>query len=90
MLVKVQAENRVDLRRYARRRAVRLALGPALGAGPGQGSRPRGAGNRRLVEAGGQHIRGFRRGLDYAFVRAPLRPCVDAERVIQPPWPAGS
>ena len=26
------------------------------------------AGNRRLVEAGGQHIRGFRRGLDYAFV----------------------
>jgi len=28
------------------------------------------AGNRRLVEAGGQHIRGFRRGLDYAFVRA--------------------
>jgi len=38
------------------------------------------------VEAGGQHIRGFRRGLDYAFVRAPLRRCVDAERVIQPPW----
>ena len=24
-----------------------------------------------LVEAGGQHIRGFRRGLDYAFIRVP-------------------
>ena len=23
-----------------------------------------------LVEAGGQHIHGFRRGLDYAFIRA--------------------
>jgi len=41
--------------------------------GPGIGSRPLKAGNRRLVEAGGQHIRGFRRGLDYAFVRAPLK-----------------
>ena len=27
------------------------------------------AGNHLLVEAGGQHIHGFRRGLDYAFVR---------------------
>jgi hypothetical protein len=36
-----------------------------------------------LVEAGGQDIHGFRHGLDYAFVRAPLRSeCVDAERVI--------
>lgn len=30
-----------------------------------------------MVEAGGQHIRGFRHGLDYAFIRrsagAPLR-----------------
>jgi len=71
MLVKVQAENRVDLRRYARRRAVRLALARAGRSAPGIGSRPFKAGNRRLVEAGGQHIRGFRRGLDYAFVRAP-------------------
>ena len=39
-------------------------------SGPGIGSRPLEAGNRRLVEAGGQHIRGFRRGLDYAFVHA--------------------
>jgi hypothetical protein len=29
------------------------------------------AGNHLLVEAGGQHIHGFRRGLDYAFIRAP-------------------
>jgi hypothetical protein len=29
------------------------------------------AGNHPLVEAGGQHIHGFRRGLDYAFIRAP-------------------
>jgi hypothetical protein len=28
------------------------------------------AGNHPLVEAGGQHIHGFRRGLDYAFIRA--------------------
>jgi hypothetical protein len=27
------------------------------------------AGNHLLVEAGGQHIHGFRRGLDYAFIR---------------------
>jgi hypothetical protein len=27
------------------------------------------AGNHSLVEAGGQHIHGFRRGLDYAFIR---------------------
>jgi len=26
------------------------------------------AGNRRLVEAGGQCTRGFRHGLDYAFI----------------------
>ena len=90
MLVKVQAENRVDLRRYARRRAVRLALARAGRSAPGIGSRPFKAGNRRLVEAGGQHIRGFRRGLDYAFVLTPPERCVDAERVIQPPWPAGS
>jgi hypothetical protein len=29
-------------------------------------------GNHALVEAGGQHIHGFRRGLDYAFIRLPL------------------
>ncbi len=37
-----------------------------------------------MVEAGGQHIRGFRCGLDYAFIHDALcskRP--DAERVIQ-------
>jgi hypothetical protein len=28
------------------------------------------AGNRPLVEAGGQHFRDFRRGLDYAFTRS--------------------
>jgi len=27
-------------------------------------------GTTLLVEAGGQHIHGFRRGLDYAFIRA--------------------
>ena len=37
---------------------------------PGIGSRPVWAGNRRLVEAGGQFTRGFRHGLDYAFIRA--------------------
>ncbi len=54
--------------------ALRWALRPVMpragGSAPGIGSRPLKAGNRRLVEAGGQHIRGFRRGLDYAFVRA--------------------
>src|SRR5690348_10320766 len=30
------------------------------------------AGNHDLVEAGGQHIHGFRRGLDYAFIRLPV------------------
>jgi len=35
-----------------------------------------------LVEAGGQHFRGFRRGLDYAFIHTPRS--VDAERVIRP------
>jgi len=30
-------------------------------------------GNHALVEAGGQHIHGFRRGLDYAFIRLPAR-----------------
>jgi hypothetical protein len=29
---------------------------------------PAGAGNLMMVEAGGQHIRGFRCGLDYAFI----------------------
>ena len=29
------------------------------------------AGNHLLVEAGGQHIHGFRRGLDYAFILSP-------------------
>jgi len=46
-----------------------------------------GCGSRRcsreppLVEAGGQYIHGFRRGLDYAFIR-PLIERMDAERVI--------
>ena len=48
----------------------------------GAGSRPFQAGNRILVEAGGQQFRGFRRGLDYAFIRVPRRR-VDAERVIR-------
>ena len=42
---------------------------------PGIGSRPVWAGNRRLVEAGGQFTRGFRHGLDYAFIRAHPRAC---------------
>jgi len=33
------------------------------------GSRPV-TGNHRMVEAGGQYIRSFRCGLDYAFIRA--------------------
>ena len=33
------------------------------------------------MEAGGQYIHGFRRGLDYAFIR-PLMERMDAERVI--------
>src|SRR6266404_7014255 len=53
-------------------RALRLVMPRAGRSAPGIGSRPFKAGNRRLVEAGGQHIRGFRRGLDYAFVRALL------------------
>jgi hypothetical protein len=36
-----------------------------------------------MVEAGGQHIRGFRRGLDYAFITAVHRRQLDAERVIR-------
>jgi hypothetical protein len=43
---------------------------------PGTGSRPPWPGTAYLVEAGGQLIRGFRRGLDYAFVRTPLTRCV--------------
>ena len=35
------------------------------------------------MEAGGQHFRGFRRGLDYAFIHA-LPQSADAERVIRP------
>jgi hypothetical protein len=33
------------------------------------------AGNHPLVEAGGQCIHGFRRGLDYAFIRPLFRAC---------------
>jgi hypothetical protein len=43
-----------------------------------------------LVEAGGQRVRGFRRGLDYAFVRTLQIECMDAERVIRLLEPAGS
>src|SRR5271170_4561525 len=39
-------------------------------------------GTAQLVEAGGQHFRGFRRGLDYAFIHTPRS--ADAERVIRP------
>ena len=44
------------------------------------------AGNHQLVEAGGQHIHGFRRGLDYAFVRMLARAngrgaCYPANRI---------
>ena len=41
-----------------------------------------GAGNHQLVEAGGQHIHGFRRGLDYAFIRLHGRgACYPANRI---------
>jgi hypothetical protein len=49
------------------------------------GSRPV-TGNHGLVEAGGQLIRGFRSGPDYAFIRA----CADAERVMPQTSPAAS
>jgi hypothetical protein len=42
------------------------------------------AGNLRMVEAGGQHIRSFRCGLDYAFIHHARMGAMDAERVIQP------
>ena len=42
-----------------------------------------------LVEAGGQRIRGFRHGPDYAFIRA-VDSGADAERVIRRCSPAGS
>jgi hypothetical protein len=41
------------------------------------------------VEAGGQHIHDFRRGLDYAFIRL-LTERADAERVIRLIGSAGS
>jgi len=41
------------------------------------------------VEAGGQYIHGFRRGLDYAFIRS-LIERMDAERVIPLIEPVGS
>ena len=47
------------------------------------------AGNHQLVEAGGQYIHGFRRGLDYPFIR-PLMERMDAERVIPLIESAGS
>jgi hypothetical protein len=40
----------------------------------------RSPGTIELVEAGGQYIRGFRCGLDYAFILAAVS--VDAERVM--------
>ena len=46
------------------------------------------AGNHPLVEAGGQYIHGFRRGLDYAFIRSVTR--ADAERIIQSIESSGS
>jgi hypothetical protein len=36
-----------------------------------------------MVEVGGQHIRGFRSGLDYAFIRYAQMSQADAERVIR-------
>jgi hypothetical protein len=48
---------------------------------PGCGSRPCSR-EPPLVEAGGQYIHGFRRGLDYAFIR-PLMERMDAERIIR-------
>jgi hypothetical protein len=54
--------------------ALRWALRPVMpragGSAPGIGCPAFYGGAPRGVEAGGQHIRGFRRGLDYAFVRA--------------------
>ena len=40
------------------------------------------AGSYPLVEAGGQHIRGFRCGLDYAFILKTAIGLADAERVM--------
>jgi len=40
------------------------------------------------VEAGGQHIHGFRRGLDYAFILGPAG-LQDAERVMPQGRPLG-
>ena len=57
-----------------------------------RGDLPRAAPRGRdppMVEAGGQHIRSFRRGPDYAFIRA-CRCSADAERVIRRCSPAGS
>jgi hypothetical protein len=51
---------------------------------------PAGAGNPLMVEAGGQHIRGFRCGLDYAFIHDAQPRRMDAERVIQSSLSAGS
>ena len=59
------------LRQFARRSSEAV---------PGCGSR-RCSREPPLVEAGGQYIHGFRRGLDYAFIR-PLTERMDAERVI--------
>ena len=36
-----------------------------------------------MVEAGGQMIRSFRHGLDYAFILGPALAAEDAERVIR-------
>jgi hypothetical protein len=47
----------------------------------GQGSRPS-CREPSLVEAGGQHVRGFRCGLDYAFILNTVTGVQDAERVM--------
>jgi hypothetical protein len=47
----------------------------------GEGFRP-GCRKPSLVEAGGQHIRGFRCGLDYAFILQAVFGLQDAERVM--------
>ena len=57
------------------------------GSSEGQGSRPT-CREPSMVEAGGQHIRGFRCGLDYAFILHAAIGVQDAERVM-PQLPCG-
>jgi hypothetical protein len=57
------------------------AVGREVSGPKGEGLRP-GCRKPSLVEAGGQHIRGFRCGLDYAFILQAVIGLQDAERVM--------